>query len=84
MVNRLQWMQRAYPLDGSDVLLQKTPFGFDVSVWELLWWAFAGASVSVSGNSFTITGETGGSPGNGVPASFPSIYVGNNGNTAMG
>lgn len=35
-------------------------------------------------NSFTITGETGGSPGGGVPASFPSIYIGANGQTAMG
>jgi amino acid adenylation domain-containing protein len=35
--NRLDWMQRAYPLDGSDAVLQKTPTGFDVSVWELFW-----------------------------------------------
>ena len=30
------WMQRAYRLDADDVVLQKTPFTFDVSVWELL------------------------------------------------
>ncbi len=35
--NRLAWMQRAYPLDASDVVLQKTPFSFDVSVWEFFW-----------------------------------------------
>jgi amino acid adenylation domain-containing protein len=43
VVNRLDWMQRRYPLGGDDVLLQKTPVVFDVSVWELFWWFFAGA-----------------------------------------
>jgi len=43
VVNRLQWMQRAYPLGADDVILQKTPYAFDVSVWELLWWALEGA-----------------------------------------
>ena len=38
-------------------------------------------TITYSGNSFTITGESGGSPGNGVPASYPSIYIGNNGDT---
>jgi amino acid adenylation domain-containing protein len=35
VVNRLQWMKPALGLDDSDVFLQKTPFTFDVSVWEL-------------------------------------------------
>jgi len=43
LVNRLQWMQRAYPIGDRDVLLQKTPYTFDVSVWELLWWVLEGA-----------------------------------------
>ncbi|GIJ42392.1 non-ribosomal peptide synthetase [Micromonospora andamanensis] len=43
VVNRLAWMQRRYPLHADDVLVQKTPISFDVSVWELFWWAFAGA-----------------------------------------
>lgn len=34
LVNRLCWMQRAYGLDARDAVLQKTPFSFDVSVWE--------------------------------------------------
>ncbi|WP_229692448.1 AMP-binding protein, partial [Paenibacillus radicis (ex Gao et al. 2016)] len=42
VVNRLHWMQKAYPLADRDVLLQKTPITFDVSVWELFWWAIAG------------------------------------------
>ncbi|MDU9403114.1 amino acid adenylation domain-containing protein [Pseudomonas sp. zfem004] len=37
VVNRLLWMQDAYNLDADDVVLQKTPFSFDVSVWEFLW-----------------------------------------------
>ncbi|WP_252092549.1 AMP-binding protein, partial [Pseudomonas sp. MWU13-3659] len=37
VVNRLLWMQDAYQLGGDDVVLQKTPFSFDVSVWEFLW-----------------------------------------------
>ncbi|MFE2376163.1 amino acid adenylation domain-containing protein [Streptomyces sp. NPDC059398] len=41
--NRLTWMQRQYPLDGDDVVLQKTPFGFDVSVWEFFWPLMTGA-----------------------------------------
>ena len=39
------WMQQRYPVGADDVLLQKTPVSFDVSVWELFWWALAGARV---------------------------------------
>ncbi len=46
IMNRLFWMQSAYPLQADDVILQKTPFTFDVSVWELFWWFFAGASAA--------------------------------------
>jgi amino acid adenylation domain-containing protein len=45
LINRLQWMQRAYPICSQDVILQKTPYNFDVSVWELFWWFMQGASV---------------------------------------
>src|SRR5205085_3475211 len=37
LLNRLQWMQETYPLDETDRVLHKTPFGFDVSVWEFFW-----------------------------------------------
>ncbi|WP_410613650.1 amino acid adenylation domain-containing protein [Amycolatopsis sp. lyj-109] len=43
IVNRLDWMQRAYGLDGSDAVLQKTPASFDVSVWEFFWPLMTGA-----------------------------------------
>lgn len=45
LVNRLEWMQKSYPLSAKDCILQKTTFTFDVSVWELIWWALNGASV---------------------------------------
>jgi len=35
--NRLLWMQEAYKLTEEDRVLQKTPFSFDVSVWEFFW-----------------------------------------------
>jgi microcystin synthetase protein McyA len=37
VVNRLQWMQQQYQLQSGERVLQKTPFSFDVSVWELFW-----------------------------------------------
>ncbi|WP_155521121.1 AMP-binding protein, partial [Ralstonia solanacearum] len=42
VVNRLWWAQETYRLDADDRVLQKTPFGFDVSVWELFWPLLAG------------------------------------------
>ncbi|MEZ2602808.1 enterobactin non-ribosomal peptide synthetase EntF [Kluyvera intermedia] len=45
IVNRLLWMQDHYPLTENDVVAQKTPCSFDVSVWEF-WWPFmTGASL---------------------------------------
>ncbi|EPH0542234.1 amino acid adenylation domain-containing protein [Serratia marcescens] len=43
VVNRLVWMQEAYGLTAADTVLQKTPFGFDVSVWEFFWPLMVGA-----------------------------------------
>ncbi|WP_425443753.1 amino acid adenylation domain-containing protein [Streptomyces pini] len=47
VVNRLTWMQRRYAVGDGDVLLQKTPISFDVSVWELFWWGLAGARLAL-------------------------------------
>jgi len=47
VINRIGWMQRAYPIGPGDVLLQKTPISFDVSVWELFWWGFQGATLAL-------------------------------------
>ncbi len=48
ILNRLIWMQRSYPLGMSDVVLQKTPFSFDVSVWEFFWPFMYGATLAVA------------------------------------
>ena len=45
LVNRLCWMQKKYPLNEKDTILHKTPFTFDVSVWEIFWWSIVGARV---------------------------------------
>lgn len=45
IVNRLEWMQHEYPLTAADVVLQKTPCSFDVSVWEFFWSAMTGAQL---------------------------------------
>lgn len=46
--NRLLWMQEAYQLTRSDCVLQKTPFGFDVSVWEFFWPLMTGARLALA------------------------------------
>ncbi len=46
--NRLQWMQKMYRLDGADRVLQKTPFSFDVSVWEFFWPLMTGACLVIA------------------------------------
>ncbi|WP_455917252.1 non-ribosomal peptide synthase/polyketide synthase [Pseudomonas cerasi] len=48
LVNRLCWMQQAYELTASDAVLQKTPFSFDVSVWEFFWPLMTGARLVVA------------------------------------
>ena len=48
VVNRLAWMQGEYGLGAGDRVLQKTPFGFDVSVWEFFWPLTQGAVLVVA------------------------------------
>ncbi|MCZ4584935.1 amino acid adenylation domain-containing protein, partial [Rhodococcus opacus] len=48
VVNRLLWMQERYPLTSEDVILQKTPVTFDVSVWELFWPLIVGARLVIA------------------------------------
>ncbi len=45
ILNRLLWMQERFPLTSGDVLLQKTPLGFDASVWELFVPLLSGAGL---------------------------------------
>ena len=48
LLNLIQWMQEAYSLTANDRLLQKTPFSFDVSVWEFFWPLVTGARLVVA------------------------------------
>ena len=48
IVNRLLWMQGEYELVSSDCVLQKTPSGFDVSVWEFFWPLIEGATLAIA------------------------------------
>ncbi len=43
ITNRILWMQHAYTLGADESVLQKTPFSFDVSVWEFFWPLIVGA-----------------------------------------
>jgi len=45
LVNRLLWMQKEYSIGSEDVIMQKTTYTFDVSVWEIFWWSITGAAV---------------------------------------
>src|SRR5690606_12180430 len=47
-VNRLAWMDAAYPMTAGDRVLQKTPVTFDVSVWELFWPLIAGVPLVIA------------------------------------
>ncbi|MEV0126825.1 amino acid adenylation domain-containing protein, partial [Streptomyces sp. NPDC050703] len=48
IVNRLEWMQSRFGLVPGERVLQKTPFGFDVSVWEFFWPLLNGAVLVVA------------------------------------
>ncbi|MFE4511358.1 amino acid adenylation domain-containing protein, partial [Bacillus subtilis] len=45
MINGLNWLQKVYPINQDDVVIQKASISFDLSIWELFWWMFAGATL---------------------------------------
>ncbi|KWU48937.1 non-ribosomal peptide synthetase [Pseudomonas palleroniana] len=49
LAERLQWMQATYCLDETDVLMQKAPISFDVSVWECFWPLITGCRLVLAG-----------------------------------
>ncbi|MGF6201260.1 non-ribosomal peptide synthetase [Pseudomonas laurylsulfatiphila] len=49
LAERLQWMQRTYQLNETDVLMQKAPISFDVSVWECFWPLITGSRLLLAG-----------------------------------
>ncbi len=46
VLNRIFWMQSRFPIGEEDVIIQKTPISFDVSIWELFWWSWTGATLA--------------------------------------
>ncbi|TMP43897.1 hypothetical protein CWB96_11750 [Pseudoalteromonas citrea] len=48
LVNRIDWMDREYTATPNDRILQKTPYGFDVSVWEFVWPLSKGSTLVVA------------------------------------
>ncbi|KAA0102330.1 non-ribosomal peptide synthetase [Mycolicibacterium sp. P1-18] len=48
IVNRIAWLQDAYPLTVEDRMLVKTPISFDTSVWEVFWPLSVGATLVVA------------------------------------
>ena len=43
--NMILWMQHALPIGPADRVVQKTPYTFDLSVWEFFWPLMAGARI---------------------------------------
>lgn len=62
-------------VDGEEYIIQNNNWGNPTNTNLVL---------SYTDNSFKITEGSGSSPGGGIPASFPSIYIGGNGNTQNG
>ncbi len=48
VANRILWMQDEYPIQANDRILQKTPYTFDVSVWEFFWPLACGATLVIA------------------------------------
>ena len=48
VINRILWMQQKYDIGPEDIILQKTPYGFDVSVWEFFLPLFSGAQLVIA------------------------------------
>ncbi|GAB3890704.1 hypothetical protein GCM10029964_062670 [Kibdelosporangium lantanae] len=48
IVNRLRWMQQTFHIGPNDRVVHKTPFGFDVSVWELCWPLTTGSAIALA------------------------------------
>ncbi|MFC9757996.1 non-ribosomal peptide synthase/polyketide synthase [Streptomyces sp. NPDC056921] len=48
LLNRLWWLQRDHRMTPDDRIMQKTPIGFDISVWEFFWPLVQGATLVVA------------------------------------
>ncbi|NQZ12591.1 MAG: amino acid adenylation domain-containing protein, partial [Algicola sp.] len=48
LFNRIHWMHNKYGMTADDKVLQKTPYSFDVSVWEFVWTLAYGAQLVIA------------------------------------
>jgi amino acid adenylation domain-containing protein len=48
ILNRLEWGQRHRPIGPGDRIVQKTPYTFDVSIWEMVWPLLNGAALVIA------------------------------------
>lgn len=48
ILQRVEWLQQTYNMDNKDRLLQKSPYSFDVSIWEFFWPMMCGATLVVA------------------------------------
>ncbi|NMD37865.1 MAG: non-ribosomal peptide synthetase, partial [Christensenellaceae bacterium] len=48
LCNRILWMQKEYNIGPGDKVLQKTPYCFDVSVWEFVWPLVTGSTLVIA------------------------------------
>lgn len=48
LANRVLWMQKEYDIKHGDKVLQKTPYCFDVSVWEFVWPLITGGTLVIA------------------------------------
>ncbi|MBN1605871.1 MAG: hypothetical protein JW940_04530 [Polyangiaceae bacterium] len=71
----LDYQRKRVTVDGKQYIIQNNNWGS---------WQSSCQTLEFEGNSFTVTQSTGTSPDGAAPASFPSIYVGRNGDTANG
>lgn len=46
-ITSIRWLQHQYPVAPGDHHLFKTPFGFDVSIWEIFWPLYHGGTLVV-------------------------------------
>jgi hypothetical protein len=71
----LDYQRKRITAGGKQYIIQNNNWGN---------WANSCQTLDFEGNGFTVTKSTGTSPDGAAPASFPSIYVGRNGDTANG
>ncbi len=48
LFNRIWWMKETFVIDKNDKILHKTPYTFDVSIWEIFWPLVMGSTLVIA------------------------------------